>query len=137
MKRHLLSTLLLLPLLLFVNMEAMGLEMNEVERALKNALTNNKPAAICAHLNNQVQVQICGDKKVISKSQTEQILHHFFSETDPIYFSVTRKWELESGIGIQGTLSTKQGDYSVFLQLKITDNNYYINQIRIENGSKE
>ena len=99
------------------------------------ALQSGNSAAIASAMNQNVHMRVTGTDNVYSKTQAEKIMQMFFSQHKPVKFMAGSNTAGKDSKTVQGTLHTSNGDFKVYILLKHSNTTYFINQIRIENGT--
>lgn len=86
------------------------------------------------HLSDIVYIQFDGKQAAYSKKQAKAALDKFFRYNKPYDFDLLfDRYKKETALKYSiGRLKTNKGSYKVYLLMKVTSNNYLIQQIRLE-----
>ncbi|MCK4664538.1 MAG: DUF4783 domain-containing protein [Bacteroidales bacterium] len=84
------------------------------------------------YFNNDIELVILEKEDVYSKVQAGLIIKNFFSKHSPTGFNIIHQGGNETSKYAIGKLQTSNGDYRIYLLLKIIDNQPIIHQLRIE-----
>ena len=100
-----------------------------------NGVRNGNIAQISRYFDNVVVITIGNNQSTYSKTQGEMVLKDFFNKNVPRSFNLlqggnapgnnTNKFAI-------GNLTTNNGNYQVYVLLKLKDGSYYLQEIRFE-----
>jgi hypothetical protein len=107
------------------------LSFGQVSNQIITAFKAGDAKAVAFHFNENIELTILDHENVCSHAQGEQILKDFFSRNKPNDFLITHQGGKGSLYAI-GKLSTSNGNFRVYFQIKPKANKPQIIQLRID-----
>jgi hypothetical protein len=98
-----------------------------------NAIRLNRVSDMVRYFDNFVPITINNNQSIYSHNQAELVLRDFFDKNNPRDFVVTDNGS-PSGAAkfVIGYFTTPSGvKYNVYILLKLKDNNFYLQEIRL------
>lgn len=96
------------------------------------ALKNGDSKLLASFFNVNVELVILGKEDVYSKVQAELVLKDFFRRNRPYNFVVVREGGKDTSLFAIGQLITYQGNFKVYMLIRVINNKHLIHQLRIE-----
>ncbi|GAB4407397.1 MAG: hypothetical protein OHK0039_09830 [Bacteroidia bacterium] len=131
MKFHYIFTLLILLTAVGFS-RVMGQTAEQVVTEAGEGLLKGEVDMLTKYFDEHVEINMMGDRKVHSKAQAQYVITRFFAEYDPSTFQMRQLGETNGGYFAYGDLECSRGLVTVNIYVRMTAQNYRINEIRFE-----
>ncbi len=118
--------------LIFFSSVIPGPDQGDIPEGILVAMKSGNAAALSKYFFTNIELTVNDIEGIYSKGQAELIIRDFFSKHVPNNFTILHKGGKEgSRYGI-GTLFSSDGEFRVTMLIKMSENQSYIHQLRIE-----
>lgn len=121
--------------ILFVGILVSGLltaYSQETPDEIIRGFSEGKAEIVSKYFRNTVELIIDNNENIYSNTQAQIILKDFFKKNQTESFSILHQGGKGESKYAIGNLITNQGKYRITILLKLSNNNIYIHQLRIE-----
>lgn len=98
---------------------------------ITESFENGDARLLAQYFNPHIELAILERQDVYSRAQAQLIVQSFFNRNPVISFNWMYQGGTETSKYAIGRLTSSTGIYRVYLLIKVTNNRYYINQLRI------
>lgn len=121
-------------LLLFAPVVAFSYQGNPTLEAITNALNTGDADALSKYFADNVEISIQDKEQVYAKSKALEVVRSFFTTNKPKSFSQVHKGTSRENSDQYciGNLTATNGNYRVYLYLKVSGSNLSIQEMRFD-----
>lgn len=102
-----------------------------IDKKIETAFKSGNTELLSTTFNDKLEIIIPAYSELCSKQQAKMVLKNFFTKNKPVSFVIKHNNEKNNIQILIGELKTAENTFRVNILLKLKDNNYLINQIRI------
>lgn len=112
---------------------------DELYKACKTALKTGDSKSLAAHFGNMVKIKINEDESHYSKSQAEFIIKDFVKKYPATDYQILHQGATKEGNlhYTVGKYTSKNGTFSVYMRVKLSNGQYVIDTIDFSNDKDE
>jgi hypothetical protein len=99
---------------------------------ISSSIQEGNIAGISKYFDNAVSITTGAGSSTYSRSQAEMVLRDFFSKNHPKSLEIEHTGGGSNSKYAIGVLETSNGNFKIYIMVKLKDGNYILQEIRLE-----